>query len=119
MARAPLPKRGEVWLVRFDPATGAEIRKVRPAVVINVDGVGRLPLRIVVPLTDWKAAYTSLSWFVHLPPSPTNGLLKISGADTFQVKSVSLARFDAKLGALTPDQADEIADAIANGVGAT
>jgi mRNA interferase MazF len=49
----PTPKRGEVWTVRFDPAVGAEIQKVRPAVVIGVDSVGRLPLKIVVPITDW------------------------------------------------------------------
>ncbi len=29
------PKRGEVWNVKFDPAVGAEIQKVRPAVVIS------------------------------------------------------------------------------------
>lgn len=46
------PARGEVWLVSFDPSLGAEIRKVRPAVVINIDEMGRLPLRIVVPITD-------------------------------------------------------------------
>ncbi len=39
------PRRGEVWMVDFDPAVGAEIRKLRPAVVISVDAVGRLPLR--------------------------------------------------------------------------
>jgi len=41
---APAPKRGDVWLVHFDPTVGAEIRKVRPAVVVSVAGVGRLPL---------------------------------------------------------------------------
>jgi mRNA-degrading endonuclease toxin of MazEF toxin-antitoxin module len=56
MAKAPAPKRGEVWLVQFNPSVGAEIQKVRPAVVLSVDGVGLLPLRIVVPVTDWKPA---------------------------------------------------------------
>jgi mRNA interferase MazF len=51
MAKAPIPKRGEVWLVDFDPAIGAEIRKVRPAVIISMDTMGRLPLRMVVPIT--------------------------------------------------------------------
>jgi len=41
--------RGEIWEVEFRPAVGAEIRKMRPAVVVNVPEVGRLPLRIVVP----------------------------------------------------------------------
>ena len=44
MATAPLPRRGEIWLVDFDPAVGAEIQKVRPAVVISLDAIGRLPL---------------------------------------------------------------------------
>ena len=36
MARAQLgsPRRGEVYLVGFDPTLGAEIKKTRPAVVL-------------------------------------------------------------------------------------
>ncbi len=48
MATVPTPKRGEVWLVRFDPSAGAEIRKLRLAVGVNLDAIGRLPLRISV-----------------------------------------------------------------------
>ena len=51
------PRRGEVWLVGFDPSVGAEMQKLRPAVVMNVAGLGRLPLVIVVPITDWKPHY--------------------------------------------------------------
>lgn len=117
MATAPAPKRGDVWLVDFDPAVGAEIRKVRPAVVISVDNIGRLPLRIVVPVTDWKPLYVSFPWFVELPASTTNRLAKDSGADCFQIKSVSEARFVRLLGVVTPTQLDEIASAIALCVG--
>jgi mRNA interferase MazF len=46
MANAPLPQRGEIWMVQFGPSVGAEIRKVRPVVVISLDTVGRLPVRI-------------------------------------------------------------------------
>ena len=112
------PQRGEIWLVDFDPAVGAEMRKIRPAVVLSVDTVGRLPLRIVVPITDWKPAYAAFPWFVHLPATPSNGLSKDSGADAFQTKSVSLHRFVRCLGQVTPDQADAIASAIALCVGA-
>jgi mRNA interferase MazF len=114
----PTPKRGEVWTVRFDPAVGAEIQKVRPAVVIGVDSVGRLPLKIVVPITDWKPVFANFAWFVHLPVTPDNGLAKDSGADAFQVKSVSEIRFLDGLGELTADQVDEIAAAVAACVGA-
>ena len=102
MATVPTPKRGEVWLVRFDPSAGAAIRKVRLAVVVNLDAIGgRLPLRIVVPVTDSKSDFGNLSWFVFLPAASENGLSKDSGADAFQLKSVSETRFVRKLGEVT------------------
>src|SRR5437899_11566550 len=109
MSIAPTPRRGEVWLIDFDPAVGAEIRKIRPAVVVSLDTIGRLPLRIVVPLTDWQDPFAKLPWFVHLPMSPTNGLTKDSGADAFQVKSVSENRFVRCPGLVTSTQLDDIA----------
>jgi mRNA interferase MazF len=118
MATAPIPKRGEIWLVDFDPSVGAEIRKLRPAVVVSLDSIGRLPLRVVVPVTDWKPSYASLPWFVTLPATATNGLSKDSGADAFQVKSVSEARFVRVVGIVAPDQFDDIASAVALCVGA-
>jgi mRNA interferase MazF len=109
--------RGEVWDVRFDPSIGAEIQKIRPAVVLGVDSIGILPLRIVVPITDWKPHYTRFPWFVHLPATASNGLSKDSGADAFQVKSISVNRFIRKLGSLTETQVNDIAAAIALCVG--
>jgi hypothetical protein len=35
--------RGEVWLINLDPTVGAEIKKTRPAVIVNDDAVGILP----------------------------------------------------------------------------
>jgi len=118
MSRIPSPKRSEIWLVDFDPSVGAEICKLRHAVVISIRDVGRLPLRIVVPVTDWDLGYVALSWLIFLPASPVNGLRKDSAADTFQVRSASLDRFRRKIGVVSDDQALEIANAIANAVGA-
>lgn len=118
MVTAAVPKRGEIWLVDFDPAIGAEIRKLRPALVVSVDTIGRLPLRLVVPVTDWKPQYVSYPWFVELPASSGNGLSKDSGADAFQIKSVSLSRFGRPLGAVMAAQRNEIASAVALCVGA-
>ncbi len=102
----------------FDPAIGAEIQKVRPALVISVDSVGRLPLRLVVPLTDWKPPYASFPWFVLIPADSDNGLSKDSGADAFQTKSVSLTRFVRSLGTVAVTQLDDVASAVALCVGA-
>ena len=41
-------KRGEIWLLNLDPTIGAEIKKTRPAVIVNHDHLGKLPLKIIV-----------------------------------------------------------------------
>ncbi len=109
--------RGEIWDVQFFPAVGAEIQKIRPALVINVPEVGRLPLSMVVPITDWKPAYSQYPWFVHLPHFMGSGLTKDSGADAFQTKSVSEIRLLQKLGVLASDKVEEVAAAVALCVG--
>ncbi len=118
MATVLRPQRGEIWSVQFDPSIGAEIRKSRPAVVVNLDSIGRLPLRIVVPLTDWQSPFARLPWFVSIPSSTGSGLMKDSGADAFQVKSVSVTRLVTLRGNLADSQLDEIASSIALCVGA-
>lgn len=112
------PVRGDVWLLRFDPVTGAEIGKTRPAVVVNPPSVGRLPLRIIVPVTEWKPKYSTVPWLVNLKPTNKNGLNKESAADCFQVKSVSVTRFVSLLGEVSADDIEEISAAIALCVGA-
>src|SRR5437016_5609276 len=109
MAKAPALRRGEVWLVDFDPTVGAEVRKIGPAIIVSMDAIGRLPLRMLVPVTDWKPQYAHFPWFVRLTASPTNGLVKNSGADAFQTKSLSENRFVRLLGKVTNAQLDDIA----------
>jgi mRNA interferase MazF len=102
------PSRGEIWMINFSPSIGAEIQKLRPAAIISVPSVGRLPLRMVVPITDWKPSYKDFPWFVRIPVSSLNNLSKESGADTFQTKSMSLNRFVRQLGQLLPDELADI-----------
>jgi len=83
----PNPKRGEVWTVDFDPTRGAEIQKQRPAVVISSDFIGKLPLKLVVPVTAWNPGFESNIWHVRLNPTLQNGLSKPSSADALQLKS--------------------------------
>jgi mRNA interferase MazF len=103
--------------VQFDPSVGAEMRKVRPAVVASLDSIGRLPLRIVVPLTDWQTPFAQLPWFVPVAASAQSGLIKDSGADAFQVKSLSENRFVRRIGRVSDQQMEAIASAVALCVG--
>lgn len=91
-------KQGEIWLINLDPTIGAEIKKTRPAVIINHDSLGRLPLKVIVPITDWKERYVIAPWMIRIEPSSTNGLAKTSSIDCFQIRSVSEKRFVKRLG---------------------
>ena len=104
--------RGEVWLVNLDPTIGAEIRKMRPAVIVNDDAIGILPLKVIVPMTDWKERYAQAIWMIKISPNPGNRLSKLSAADAFQVRSVSQNRFVRRLGQLTHMQMEEIGAAL-------
>ncbi len=106
-------KQGEVWLVNLDPTTGSEIRKTRPAVIVNDDALGKLPLKIIVPLTDWKERYAVAAWLVRLLPDSTNKLTKESAADCFQIRAVAQERLVRKIGAVDAGKPREIQQALA------
>ncbi|MBU0494171.1 MAG: type II toxin-antitoxin system PemK/MazF family toxin [Chloroflexi bacterium] len=105
--------RGEIWLINLDPTIGAEIKKTRPAVIVNDDAVGILPLKVIVPITDWKDRYAVAPWMVQLEPDAENGLGKPSAADAFQVRSVAQERFVQQLGTLGVTAMREITAALA------
>ena len=85
-------KQSEIWLLDLDPTKGAEIQKKRPAIIINDDKLGKLPLKIIILLTDWKERYELAPWMVKIDPTATNGLSKTSAADCFQIRSLSQER---------------------------
>ncbi len=105
--------RGEVWRINLDPTMGAEIKKTRPAVIVNDDAVGILPLKVIVPITVWKDRYAVAPWMVRLEPDADNGLDKSSAADAFQVRSLSQARFVERTGKLSEATMQEITEALA------
>jgi mRNA interferase MazF len=94
-------KQSEIWLINLDPTVGAEIKKTRPAVIVNDDTLGKLPLKIIVPITDWKERYAIAPWMICLEPDLQNGLNKISAADCFQVRPVSQKKFVKRVGVLS------------------
>jgi mRNA interferase MazF len=105
--------RGEVWEVNLDPTKGAEIKKIRPCVIVSRDALARLPLRIIVPLTEWDPRFETAPWHIPVDAALENGLSKKSSADTFQVRSISQERLIRQLGVLSPSVMRKIGEGLA------
>ncbi|MCC6725482.1 MAG: type II toxin-antitoxin system PemK/MazF family toxin [Saprospiraceae bacterium] len=105
-------KRSEIWLINLDPTIGAEIKKTRPAVIVSDDALGILPLKVIVPLTDWKPQFAAADWMVKIEPDGANNLSKVSSADCFQVRSVSDLRLVKKIGIINAALMSEIEAAL-------
>lgn len=109
-----MPERGEIWWVNLDPTVGAEIRKTRPALVVSSDALGRLPLKLIAPITTWHDAFARNLWHVRVLPDADNGLAKASAVDTLQLRGADLQRFVSRVGRVSPQVMDEVTTAIAS-----
>lgn len=107
------PRRGEIWDIDLNPTRGQEINKVRPALVISSDALGKLRLKIIVPITEWQDSFEGNPWHVPLQPSASNGLSKPSAADAFQVRSLSMERFLKYRGRVSKQELEEVVQALA------
>ena len=110
--------RGEIWQIGLDPSIGAEMNKTRPALIINADALGKLPLKIIAPITGWKEHYNNYPWMVKIIPTEQNAFIKISAVDCFQVRSVSVERFTTRLGSVEPETIAQVQEAISTVIGA-
>ncbi len=98
--------------MRLDPTEGSETQKTRPCVVVSSASLDKLPIRVVVPVTEFQPKHAGVVWRVPLVPSATNGLSKPSVADTAQVRCVSNQRFVEKLGRVEDERFREILAAL-------
>lgn len=100
------PQRGEIWWVDFDPTTGSEIRKSRPAVVVTANGLNRSRRTVVVvPLSTGPA-----------PRPPVIIAVASAGPGSVavcdQIRAVDKTRLTRKMGHLTTADLHTIEDGI-------
>jgi len=93
------PQCGEVWLVNFDPTLGAEIKKTRPALIIQNDVGNRVsPITIVAAITSTlKRPYP---FQVYLRPGE-GGLDTDSVVTLNHIRSIDRQRLVRKLGRIS------------------
>jgi len=95
-----LPKRGDVWIVNFDPTIGSEIKKTRPAVILQNDIGNRFSAVTIV---------AAISAHIDKDLYPTEvlikategGLEKSSVVLLNQIRTVDKKRLVSRIGALT------------------
>jgi mRNA interferase MazF len=109
MAKAAgvVPRRGDVFLVSLEPTVGAEIKKTRPAVVIQNDPANRRsPITIVAALTSQFE--TPLYPTEVLVRAPEGGLTVDSVVLLNQIRSVDRDRLVRRLGAVGRERMREL-----------
>jgi len=88
-------KRGEIWLATLDPATGSEIRKTRPCVIISpAEMHDYLRTVIVAPMTTGSRP---APFRIPVTFEGKKGLILLD-----QIRTLDKTRLARRLGAVTP-----------------
>jgi mRNA interferase MazF len=103
------PRRGEVWLVNWNPARGSEQAGRRPAIVIQNDiGNDKAATTIVAAISSTVRDYPMN---VRIRP-PEGGLERPSIIKTSQILTISKERLEKRIGSLSQESMDEVDTAI-------
>ena len=103
------PRRGEVWIVNWNPARGSEQAGKRTALIIQNDiGNEKAPTTIVAAISGSVKIYPMN---VEVRP-PEGGLKQPSIVKTSQIMTVSKEKLEKRLGILNNDTMDKVDKAI-------
>ena len=115
MAKRPTtlvrPRRGEVYLVNFDPTLGAEIQKMRSALIVQNDVANRHSAITIVAAITSQFDQPLYPTEVLISP-PEGGLRTESVALLNQIRSIDKQRLIRRLGTLKPETMDRVDRAI-------
>ncbi len=105
------PRRGDIYLVNFDPTLGAEIRKTRPALIVQNDIANRhSPITILAAITskfDVPAYPTEV-----IMEAGESGLPQRSSVLLNQIRSVDRQRLIKRIGHVGPETMRRVDQAI-------
>jgi len=101
------PRRGEVWSIRLDPATGSEIGKTRPCLVVGANVVNQRRRTVVlVPLSSSPLAASP----PLLVPLDCAGGPAVAVMD--QIRAVSKQRLHRRMGAISSEHLEAVENAL-------
>jgi mRNA interferase MazF len=102
-------RRGDIWLVNFNPARGSEQKGIRPALIIQNDiGNEVSPVTIVAALSSVIKTYPIN---VEIKPAES-GLEKDSVVKLNQIRTIDKERLIKRLGRLSSPKLKEVDSAL-------
>jgi len=105
--KVTFPKRGEIYLVNFDPTVGSEIQKTRPALILQNDISNQhSPITIVAALTSQFDSELYPTEVLINPPE--GGLSYPSVVLLNQIRSIDRQRLIRRLGLISDQLLDKI-----------
>ena len=105
------PKRGEIYLVNFDPTVGSEIQKTRPALILQNDISNQhSPITIVAALTSQFDAELYPTEVLITPPE--GGLIMPSVVLLNQIRSIDKQRLVKRMGIVSHQLMEQVNNAI-------
>ena len=111
------PKRGEIYLVNFNPTQGAEIRKTRPALILQNDIANKYsPVTIVAAISS-KFDDPLYPTEVLISAKARTGLAVDSVVLLNQIRTVDKKRLAKQLGTLSSAKMEEVDRALRISVG--
>jgi mRNA interferase MazF len=109
--RITYPRRGEVYLVSFDPTVGAEIQRTRPALILQNDIANRhSPITIVAAITSQFEEPLYPTEVLITPPE--GGLTTASVVLLNQIRSIDRRRLVRRLGRVSAGTLERVNRAI-------
>jgi mRNA interferase MazF len=111
------PKRGEIYLTALDPTIGHEIRKTRPALVIQNDILNEHLATTTVAAITSKVRFPISPVHVLLEANQSTGLAAPSVAVFSQLRTVDRRRFVKRLGAMDAETMRQVDEAIMTSLG--
>jgi mRNA interferase MazF len=106
------PRRGEIYLVEFDPTRGHEIRKTRPAIVIQNDVSNQYSPITIVAVISSSFGNPPHPREVLLQPSRVTGLSHASAVILNQIRSIDRQRLVKRIGRVDSTTLQRVDDAL-------
>lgn len=114
MNRDVFLRRGDIWLINFNPAQGSEQRGIRPALIIQNDvGNEVSPVTIVAAISSVTKTYP-----INVEIKPTeSGLEKDSVVKLNQIRTIDKKRLIKRLGRLDSSKMKAVNSALTLSLG--